>query len=99
MSKKNRIIYSLESTEKSNSDSLFNERERAKKRREALLNQKAFERVQNERFGFTKVGNRFGRAVTRYLGFGKEIWNILKCWKVVKILVIIIIVLALAVKY
>ncbi len=54
-----------------NSDSLFNERERAKKRREALLDEKAFERVQNERIGFTKVGNRFGRAVTRYIGFGQ----------------------------
>ena len=71
MSKKNRMNFTMKAPKKSNSDSLFNERERAKKRREALLDQKAFERVQNERFGFTKVGNRFGRAVTRYLGFGK----------------------------
>ena len=66
-----RLNFTMKTPSRGNSDSLFNERERAKKRREALLDEKAFKRVQNERIGFTKVGNRFGRAVTRYIGFGQ----------------------------
>ena len=56
--------------QKSGGNTLFAERERETKTREALIDQKAYERVKNERVGFTKVGNRFGRAVTRYIAFG-----------------------------
>ena len=65
-----RLKFAMSRPKKSGGNSLFAERERATKTREALIDQKAYERVKNERVGFTKVGNRFGRAVTRYITFG-----------------------------
>ena len=65
-----RLKFAMSRPQKSGGNTLFAERERETKTREALIDQKAYERVKNERVGFTKVGNRFGRAVTRYITFG-----------------------------